>query len=948
MTDNPLCKLEQFGQSIWLDFLRRNLVTSGHLQKLVDDDGLKGITSNPSIFEKAISGSSDYDAAVKAWALEGKAPDQMYTTLSVQDIQAAADVLRPTWERLKHADGFVSLEVDPNLAYEAEATMEEARRLWSLVDRPNIFIKVPATLPGLQAIRQLTAEGLNINVTLLFGLPRYVQVAEAYIEGLRERLRQGLPIDDIHSVASFFLSRIDVLIDPQLEEIIERGGDKAELAKRLLGQVAIASAREAYRIAGDIYGREPFLTLKQKGAKIQRLLWASTSTKNPNYPDLKYVEALIAPETVNTLPMETLDAYRDHGKPAVRITDDPELTQEVLARLPEVGIDLAQVTQQLEEEGVQKFSEAFDKLMKALTEKRSEALQQPLDRQSIHLPSRLQQAVQERLERLQQEDFSTRLWRKDATLWKSDPENQKTINEGLGWLHVAEKMEASVTDLKRFVAEVREAGFKHVLHMGMGGSSLAPLVFERHLPVGEEGLPVTVLDTTDPATIQKLADELPLAETLFIVASKSGATAEPQAFEAFFWDKLQQLKGDKAGENFVVVTDAGSMLAKQAEERHYRHIFINFADIGGRYSALSYFGMVPAALQGVDVGELIARALKMTEACAAEVPLDKNPGAMLGIAMGEAALAGRDKLTFLIPDDLETLGLWLEQLIAESTGKEGKGILPVAREPLGDVGAYGTDRLFALITVKDEPAQDLIATAEALRQAGHPVVTIRLDDRLDIGQEFLRWEIATATAGAVLGINPFDQPNVQESKDNTNRLLKQAEEQGHLPEPQPLLTEGGLSVYGPLQARGSVAEALAEFLRPVHSGDYLNFMVYLTETPETDAIVQAMRRELRDALHVPVTAGYGPRFLHSTGQYHKGGPNTGVFIQLTATPAAGVNLPGKPYDLATFIKAQELGDVQALEKHGRRALRVDLGDNVQGGLQKLQEAVAQALGQLRP
>lgn len=947
MTDNPLCKLEKFGQSIWLDFLRRNLVTSGQLQKLVDEDGLKGITSNPSIFEKAISGSSDYDAAVKTWALEGKSVEEMYTTLTVQDIQAAADVLRPTWERLGHADGFVSLEVNPYLAYKAEETMEEARQLWKLVDRPNIFIKVPATVPGLQAIRQLTAEGLNINVTLLFGLPRYVEVAQAYIDGLQERHDQGMPIDDIHSVASFFLSRIDVLVDPELEKHIEAGGDKAELARRLLGQTAIASAREAYRISGNLFGREPFLTLKQCGARIQRLLWASTSTKNPNYPDVKYVEALIAPETINTLPLETLDAYRDHGKPAVRITEEPELTQEVLSRLTELGIDLGQVTQQLEEEGVQKFNEAYDKLMKALSDKREEALQQPLDSQSVHLPSNLQQAVQERVARLTRDDFGGRLWRRDASLWKCDPDNQKTINEGLGWLHVAEKMEDAVTGLKRFVAEVREAGFKHVVHMGMGGSSLAPLVFERHLPVGEEGLPMTVLDTTDPATIKALADKLPLAETMFIVASKSGTTAEPQAFEAYFWGKLQQLKGDKAGENFVVVTDVGSMLAKQAEQRHYRHIFINFADIGGRYSALSYFGMVPAALQGVDVGEVVARALKMAEACGPEVPLDKNPGAMLGIVMGEAALAGRDKLTFLIPDDMDTLGLWLEQLIAESTGKEGKGILPIAREPLGMADAYGSDRLFVQIAVTGEPAQAVSETAEALRLAGHPVVAIQMDDRLDLGQEFLRWEIAVATAGVVIGINPFDQPNVQESKDNTNRLLKEVEDKGQLPEPQALLTEGPLTVYGSGPAQGSVAEALLAFLRQVAAGDYLDFMVYLTETPDTDGVIQALRRELRDGLHVPVTAGYGPRFLHSTGQYHKGGPNTGAFLQLTATPAAGVALPGKPYDFATFIQAQALGDMQALEKHARRALHVDLGDDIQQGLQALQEALAQAVGQLK-
>lgn len=375
MSSNPLCKLEQFEQSIWLDFLSRDLIQSGRLQKLIDDDGLKGVTSNPTIFQKALAAGTEYDDEIRRMASEGKSPEEIFTALSVEDVQTAADMLRPTWERLHHGDGFVSLEVNPHLAYETEATIAEARRLWSLVDRPNAFIKVPATAPGLEAIRRLISEGININVTLLFGLPRYVEVTEAYLEGLEERVRQGQPVDDVHSVASFFLSRIDVLVDPVLEKMAEQGGEKAGLAQRFIGQAAIASAREAYRLAGHTFGHERFLKLKEQGARIQRLLWASTSTKNPKYEDTKYVEALIAPDTINTLPLETIDAYRDHGHPAVRIKDDPDLTDEVLSRLTELGIDLAQVTKRLEQEGVQKFNESYDKLMESLAAKAGQAAQ---------------------------------------------------------------------------------------------------------------------------------------------------------------------------------------------------------------------------------------------------------------------------------------------------------------------------------------------------------------------------------------------------------------------------------------------------------------------------------------------------------------------------------------------------------------------------------------------
>jgi transaldolase len=375
MSSNPLCKLEQFEQSIWLDFLSRDLIQSGQLQKLIDDDGLKGVTSNPTIFQKALAAGTEYDDEIRRMAGEGMSPEEIFTVLSVEDVQTAADMLRPTWERLHHGDGFVSLEVNPHLAYDTDATIAEARRLWSLVERPNALIKVPATAPGLEAIRRLISEGININVTLLFGLPRYVEVTEAYLEGLEERMRQGKPVDDVHSVASFFLSRIDVLVDPELEKLAEQGGEKAELARRAIGQTAIASAREAYRLAGHTFGHERFLKLKEHGARIQRLLWASTGTKNPKYEDTKYVEALIAPQTINTLPLETLEAYRDHGVPAVRIKDDPELTDEVLNGLSELGIDLSQVTQQLEKEGVQKFNDSYDKLMAALAQKCDEALQ---------------------------------------------------------------------------------------------------------------------------------------------------------------------------------------------------------------------------------------------------------------------------------------------------------------------------------------------------------------------------------------------------------------------------------------------------------------------------------------------------------------------------------------------------------------------------------------------
>jgi transaldolase/glucose-6-phosphate isomerase len=941
MNGNPLLELRTFGQSVWLDFIRRGMLSSGELQRLIEEDGLRGVTSNPPIFEKAIAGSHDYDKSIQTLALEGKGVEEIYQALTVEDVQQAADLFRHIYDEAGGEDGFVSLEVSPHLAHDTEGTLAEARRLWTALDRPNVLIKVPATYEGLPAIQQLISEGINVNVTLLFGLPRYREVAEAYIAGLEARAAQGKPVERVASVASFFLSRIDVLVDPMLEEKGRAGGPEAKTARALHGQVAVASAKAAYQIYRGIFGGERFRKLAGQGARPQRLLWASTSTKNPAYSDVKYVEALIGPKTVNTIPLETLNAYRDHGHPAARLEDSVAEAQKTLVRLSELGIDLDKVTQQLEDEGVQKFIKPFDRLMDTLKKERAAALQEPVDRQHLAL-GEYQTAVQKRLANLEQARANARLWRKDPSLWKADPKDQTGIRNALGWLHVAEKMEASLDDLSDFVAEVRAAGFRHIVHMGMGGSSLAALVFQRAFTPAQDGLPLTVLDTTDPTTILRIEQEIPLADTLFIVASKSGTTAEPLAFGDYFYAKVKALKGDRAGENFVAITDPGTHLERLAQERAFRQTFLNFVDIGGRYSALSYFGLVPAALMGVDVAELLERALRMVHACASCVPVVENPGVVLGAVMGELALHGRDKVTLLVPGSVATLGMWLEQLLAESTGKEGTGLLPVAGETVGPPTVYGEDRLFVYLRLKGEDDEVLERGVAALQEAGHPVVTVQMDDRLDLGQEFFRWEIATAVAGSILGINAFNQPNVQESKDNTNRLLAVVQDRGQLPEEEPDLMEGPLSLHAQ-QTASTVTETVAQFLAQAHPGDYVALMAYLTEDEAMEQALQAIRLRLRDGLRLPATLGYGPRFLHSTGQFHKGGPNTGLFLQLTAGDGEDAPIPGAPYTFGVFKRAQALGDLEALRKHGRRVVHVDLGLDVSQGLSKLGQILALAL-----
>ncbi len=942
MKNNPLLELENIGQSIWLDYIRRDAIKSGELAGLIENDGVSGVTSNPSIFEKAIAGSHDYDDPIRAMALEGKKVEEIYKALTVEDIRDAADLFRPLYDKTEGGDGYVSIEVSPTLAYDAKGTISEARQLWSAVDRPNIYIKVPGTKEGLEAIRRLISEAINVNVTLLFGLPRYEEVADAYLSGLEARVKKGKAVDSISSVASFFLSRIDVLVDKVFDEKIHKQSADTAEAVRARGQVAIASAKLAYEIFVRVFGSERFKKLEAKGARKQRLLWASTSTKNPTYSDVKYVEALIGPETVNTLPLETLNAYRDHGEPSMRLGIEVDNAHRVLEHLPSLGVDINQVTRQLEDEGVKKFADAYTMLVRSLKEKTEAALHERVDSQSFALGP-LENDVKERVKTLARERFASRLWQKDTSLWKRDPEDQKAIKSALGWLHVAEKLEDALSDIAGFVSGVKEAGFKHVVHMGMGGSSLAPLVLQRSFDIQGTGLPLTVLDTTDPATILRIGNEVPLSETLFIVASKSGSTAEPNALADYFYEKLKAMKGSYAGDNFIAITDPRSELVSVAKERRFRHTFLNFADIGGRYSALSYFGLVPAALLGVNVGEFLTRALRMARACDSCVPAEMNPGLCLGAAMAELASKGKDKLTLVVSKRVAALGLWLEQLIAESTGKEGRGILPVSDEPLLQPAAYAKDRLFAFLKMKNENDAATERHIRELMDAGQQVVSVEMADVYDLGQEFFRWEFATAIAGAIVGIDAFNQPNVQESKDNTSQLLDEVKTTGRLPEENPVIDEGDLKIYGNAEGK-SLREALKFFFGQSKAGDYVPFMAYVTPGDGVDERIASIRALVQKNLKLATTFGYGPRFLHSTGQYHKGGPNTGLFIQLTANDAVDVPIPGRSYGFSVFKKAQALGDLESLRRHGRRVIRIDLGTDVAGGLDKLRQATEEALG----
>lgn len=940
---NPLLRLKELGQSVWLDEIRRSMLDDGSLARLVREDGLAGVTSNPSIFEKAIAGSPDYRRLVARLLDEAPYPPaELYERLALADIRDAAAVLRPVWEATAGRDGFVSLEVSPHLAHATDATVAEALRLWASLAAPNAMIKVPATPEGIPAIEELLAAGVNVNVTLLFSCEAYARVVEAFFAGLERRVAAGLPVDRIASVASFFVSRIDTVVDRRLDELAAGAGgvDRGRL-EALRGRTAIANAKLASEIASQRFAGDRWRALAARGARPQRLLWASTSTKNPAYRDVVYVEELIGPDTVNTLPPATLAAFRDHGEPRASLEEGLGEARAAIAAVEEAGISLAEVTDALLTDGVRLFAEAHDRLLAAVAKARAELLSTRVVPMRAALPQALAARVAEATGRWRDGDSTRRLWARDPSLWTGADEAS-----WLGWLEIVEAQRADLDRLAR-VGELARP-FAHVLLLGMGGSSLAPELFAASFGSGPGRPELVVLDSTDPDQIRSVEARLDLSRTLVVVASKSGTTLEPRVLLEWALDRLAAAVGpDEAPRRVVAITDPGSKLEQDARSRRFRAVLHGVPEVGGRFSALSDFGLAPAAMIGVDVRGLLDRASVMAAACGPHLPDETNPGVALGLILATAARSGRDKLTLVLPPRIALLGDWLEQLLAESTGKLGRAILPIAGETLGGPDAYGDDRLFVALTL-DGHDQVPEAALDRLEAAGHPVLRIELRDCLDLGAELFRWEVATAVAGAVLGVNPFDQPDVEAAKVAARKLTAAYEERGELP-PDLALAEGdGIVVL----AAGDPDDLLAaasgdrspEALLRAHlgrlvPGDYLALLAWLERSPRHQAALDRIRALIRDRYRVATTAGFGPRYLHSTGQAHKGGPGSGVYLLLTADPASDLPVPGMKASFGVVEAAQARGDLEVLAARGRRALRVHLGADPAAGLERLHALV---------
>lgn len=926
---NAITRANALGQSIWLDSISRDMIKSGELARMVEI-GVSGVTSNPTIFEKAVSEGASYDAALAQFAQSGGDTRRIFEGLAVDDIRDAADVLRPVYIRTGSKDGYVSIEVSPKLARDTAGTIEEARRLFKSIGRRNVMIKVPGTPEGVPAVRALIAEGVNVNVTLLFSISAYRQSAEAYIAGLRDYVAAGRDSPEhIASVASFFVSRVDTAADRLLEKPPKKvaGIDPEQLKSR----IGIANAKLAYAEFEKLF-HGPFLwDLRKAEVQAQRPLWASTSTKNPRLPDTMYVDGLIGPDTVNTVPPATLTAFLEHGSPSDSLKKGVDEARLQVQQLGDLGISLDEITDGLLAAGVKAFAESYDKLLKQIDDKLARLSATPKTAVATSAAATLAAdpasgdrysfgqaagVVESELARVEKEQVVRRIWDKDETVWPLPPAGSAKAKDRLGWLALASTVAERGAEMASFTEQVRGEGFDHTVLMGMGGSPMAAETMRDMLAPSSA---LTVLDTVEPETVRARLNAVQgkggasLRRTLFIVASKSGTTVEVVELERACRQVLAEHGTKDASRQFVAITDQGTPLQARAAE--FRWVFSAPPDVGGRFSGLSEFGLLPASLMGVDLRKPAAASVRMAELCRA--PAARNPGVKLGVSLAALAKSGRDKATVIAPPSLRTFARWAEQMLAESLGKGGRGVVPVVGEPLYDPAAYGTDRVFVHVRLEGGASTPEDALADRIETSGTPVIRISLRDKYELPAEFFRWEFATAIAGNCLGVYPFDEPDVASAKTRAVEALRR-----------------GWAAAVPEQG---LAHALEQMLKQRRARDYVAVLAYAPESEEFDRAVAALRGGITGRTGLATTFGYGPRYLHSSGQMHKGGPDSCIALVLVTDAVPGRD--ARLSDMARLLRAQASGDVQALRDRGVRVAYVTLGGR-EAGLDPATEVAA--------
>lgn len=899
----------------WLDHVSRHLFVSGELSKMVQKNMIGGVISDLCVMERILFQEEGYDPFLKQLAGKGKTSIQILDHLLLEDLRLATAILLPVYKRSEGKYGFVSAALQPSSLQDPREMVDEAQRLCKAVKQPNLMIRIPATDSGLEAATRCVAEGIHVHISLVFSQERFHQAVDACFRGLETRVASGRKIQNVRSAIGFCLRQLDERMDRILEERAAqlKGKDKTAV-RSLQGKIAVAVAQLVWEKYQERLSEGRFVALHRLGAHRPLLLWGGNPADGISYPKTlnhQEVSWIIDPSAFSQL----LENKAGRSLSGAKV----DKSIRVLEQLQEMEISLSGKERQWQEQEIHSLNAATDSLLTTLGERREAAL---VESRQIIRGYPWEDKLNQRMDAWSAEGFGKRLWAMDPTLWKADePDHQEEIGRRLGWLRLPEWMHTQIDGINQFVEKVRRAGFTHALLCGMGGSALTPEVLRQTFDITKGYLDLTILDSTDPAAVLAAGARSNLENTLFIISSKSGSTLETSAFFQYFWEKLRTLKNMRAGENFVAITDPGTAMEQAARKCQFRHIFLNPPDMGGRYAALSYAGMVPAALMGINISRLLERARRMMMACGPRVVPLHNPAFFLGAMMGISALEGRDKITFILSEKIASLGPWMEQLLAESTGKEGLGVVPVEGEPPGNPDLYGKDRLFLYLRIGSK----LDKYVNALIKTGHPVITLHLEDGYDLGAEFLRWEIATVAACRVLGVNPFDQPNVQEVKDLTREILTEHANKGRIP-----MSPNAMSPKDP-----AFPLALLKHLRSLKKGDFIALNAFFERNQRRIKLLQEIRVALRSMTKAATTAGFGPRFLHSTGQLHKGGPNTGVFLQFCAHDNMEAEVPGTYYTFDKLIAAQAMGDYATLTGRHRRILLIDLEKDVEGGLRRV-------------
>jgi len=899
---NPIQSLHSLGQSLWLDYIRRDSLDSGELAARVAAGELRGVTSNPTIFESALLSSDSYQDDLRRFSQAGWTAEKIFDQLVIDDIRAAADIFLPLFEQTNGGDGFVSIEVNPEFADDTSKTIEEARRLWGAVNRPNAMIKIPATLAGLPALESSIREGINVNATLIFSLGRYIEVMEAYMTGLEGRLEEGGSLNHVASVASFFVSRIDSALDEKLQEVIQRGEGEGERASSLLGKVAIASSKLSYAQFVATFQGERFQRLAARGAQIQRPLWASTSTKNPDYPDTYYVDHLIGPDTVNTLPEATLKAFKDHGSPELTLTENISTARSQLQALDDLGISIAEAADRLERQGVSKFVSSYRSILRTI-DKKVVTFQQEL--------TALEPKLRETLAELDRDEVGKRLWQEDATLWVERDREKEQIRRWLGWLSAPAKMSTGLAEIVDFALEALAPEITTLVIIGSGCGIITAEMLARIL-APPDGLNYHILNTANPDDIRAITRKTSPEATLYLIVDPSSGAGIPERLLSFFWEEAARKLEEKTGDHFIVITQGGSTLQSWSVEQGIHKIIVEDFRDDLWCSPFNRTNLLPAALAGADLDSFVRGGVNMTRACGPLVDAAKNPGLFLGSVMAAALRSGRDKVTLFADPPLEPALKWIEYLLAAGRRGQDDGIISIRDEPSGPGNVYGDDRLFVYLRVSgamDRRLQDWI-------HAGIPVLVLETGTNTEeMGELLVQWQFGAAIALHLLSVNPTDFDAMHRSRAELQHILHRLERKRELPHPDSLWEGDGVqlraSSRGLKFTGGGVSDVIDLVLNESQNAGGVGLRLYTPVSQTLQGKVRRLRRVFRDQLGLfSLTEVAGCGFDPTRGLKDI------VYLILMVRPRKDVPVPGKTYTFGNLFEGQALSDLAAMKDFG--------------------------------